>query len=219
MPWYTRDLARRREDRQAGSRGELSTHMVDLLEGAPELVAFGAADAQLARVAAADAELTRIASAGARTAGVGSGLVTLLTGLAVWGSLLVGVPAVHSGRLAGPCWRYRPHSAGGVRDRDRPARRGPEPERVRQSAARVFVVTRPSPPSPTPLAPKPLPAPPYGLASAGSAPGTDRSGRGRSTESISTCRRGAGSASSAPAAPANRPWPRCCSGSCPTKAR
>ena len=88
--------------RQAAARGELSTHVVDLLEGAPELVAFGAADAQLARVAAADAELTRIATATARTAGVGSGLITLLTGLAVWGILLVGVPAVHAGRLQGP---------------------------------------------------------------------------------------------------------------------
>ena len=49
--------------RQAPAEGELSTHVVDLLEGAPELVAFGATDAELARVAAADAELTRIATA------------------------------------------------------------------------------------------------------------------------------------------------------------
>ena len=76
--------------------------MVELLEGAQELVAFGATDAQLARVAAADAELTRIATATSRTAGAGSGLITLLTGLAVWGILLIGVPSVHSGRLQGP---------------------------------------------------------------------------------------------------------------------
>ena len=86
VPWCTLRLARRREARQAAARGELSTHVVDLLEGAPELVAFGAVEAQLARVSAADAELTRIATATSRTAGVGAGLITLLTGLAVWGS-------------------------------------------------------------------------------------------------------------------------------------
>ncbi len=102
VPWYTLRMARRRESRQAVVRGELSTHVVDLVEGAPELVAFGAIDAQLARVSAADAELTRIASATSRTAGAGSGLTTLLTGLAVWGILLAGVPSVHSGKLQGP---------------------------------------------------------------------------------------------------------------------
>ncbi len=105
VPWYTLRMARRRESRQAAVRGDLSTHVVDLLEGAPELVAFGAVDAQLARVSAADAELTRIASATSRTAGAGSGLITLLTGLAVWGILLVGVPSVHSGRFQGPSSR------------------------------------------------------------------------------------------------------------------
>jgi thiol reductant ABC exporter CydC subunit len=101
VPWCTRRLAARRESRLAGARGRLSTEVLDLLEGAPDLIAFGAVDAQLARVSAADAELTRIARATSRTAGVGSGLVTLLTGLAVWVILLLGVPAVRSGRLPG----------------------------------------------------------------------------------------------------------------------
>ena len=92
-----RRLARRTEARQAAARGELAAAVVDLLEGAPDLAAFGATDAQLARIAAADAELTAIASAAARTAGVGIGLTTLLAGLAVWGGLVVGVPAVHGG--------------------------------------------------------------------------------------------------------------------------
>ncbi len=102
VPWYARRLAARRESRQATARGELSTHVVDLLEGAAELVAFDAADEQLARVSAADADLTRIATASARTGGVGGALVTLLAGLAVWGVLIAGVPAVRSGRLPGP---------------------------------------------------------------------------------------------------------------------
>ena len=96
--------------RQAAVRGELSTHVVDLLDGAAELVAFGAVDAQLARVPAADAELTRIATVHARTAGVGSGLITLLTGLAVWGILLVGVPPCTSGGSRVRCWPSSPSS-------------------------------------------------------------------------------------------------------------
>jgi ABC-type transport system involved in cytochrome bd biosynthesis fused ATPase/permease subunit len=101
LPGWTRSLAGRREGREAAARGELSTHVVDLVEGAPELVAFGAAADQLARVAKADAELRRISAATSFTAGAGAGLVTLLTGLTVWGILLVGVPAVHQGRLEG----------------------------------------------------------------------------------------------------------------------
>jgi thiol reductant ABC exporter CydC subunit len=101
-PWCTRRLAEKREVRQAAARGEMTANVVDLLEGAADLVAFGATDGQLSRISAADAELTRIATASARTAGVGAALITLLSGLAVWGVLLVGVPAVHSGRLNGP---------------------------------------------------------------------------------------------------------------------
>ena len=101
VPGWTRRVAGRREAREAAARGELSTHVVDLVEGAPELVAFGAAGEQLARVAKADAELRRIAADTSFNAGVGAGLVTLLTGLTVWGILLAGVPAVHEGRLKG----------------------------------------------------------------------------------------------------------------------
>jgi ATP-binding cassette subfamily C protein CydCD len=61
----------------------------------------GAAPEQLGRTLAADAELTRVAGASARTAGIGQGLTTLCSGLAMWGALLVGVVAVHAGRLDG----------------------------------------------------------------------------------------------------------------------
>ncbi len=101
VPWLTGTLAARSQRRQAAARGELSAVVVDLLEGAPELVVNGAIDDQLARVQAADAELTQIASSGARTAGVGQGLATLCCGLAMWGSLVAGIAAVHGGRLNG----------------------------------------------------------------------------------------------------------------------
>ena len=44
-------------------------------------MAYGATSRQLARVAAAEAELTTVASATANTAGIGSGLSQLLTGV------------------------------------------------------------------------------------------------------------------------------------------
>ena len=45
--------------------------------------------------------MTGIAAASAGTAGIGLALTTLLAGLASWGCLLVGIPAVRSGRLDG----------------------------------------------------------------------------------------------------------------------
>ena len=101
VPWLTGWLARRREARFAAVRGDLGAAMVDLTEGAAELIAFGAADAHIRTIRDQDAELTAIASASAGTAGVGLALTTLLAGLACWGCLLVGIPAVLSGRLGG----------------------------------------------------------------------------------------------------------------------
>lgn len=101
VPWLTAKLAAHTETRQAAARGDLTASVVDLLEGAPELVVNGAAPEQLRRTLAADAELTREAQASARTAGIGQGLTTLCCGLAMWGALLVGVAAVRAGRLDG----------------------------------------------------------------------------------------------------------------------
>jgi thiol reductant ABC exporter CydC subunit len=92
VPWLAGRLA---------ARAEPTASVVDLLEGAPELVANGVAGDHLRDALATDAEMTRIARATARTAGVGQGLTTLCSGLAMWGTLLVGVEAVRDGRLDG----------------------------------------------------------------------------------------------------------------------
>jgi thiol reductant ABC exporter CydC subunit len=99
LTWLTARLARGKESRQATLRGDLTAAVVDLLQGAPELTAYGALGAQLERTSAIDARLTRVASATARTTGVGQGLATLLAGLAMWGALTVGVAAVQAGTL------------------------------------------------------------------------------------------------------------------------
>ena len=101
VPWLTAVLAARAETRQALARSRLTAAVVDLVEGAPELAVNGATAAQLSDALAADAELTQIAAASARTAGVGQGLTSACIGLAMWGSLLVGVAAVRAGRMDG----------------------------------------------------------------------------------------------------------------------
>ena len=147
VPWLTKVLAHRSERTQASARGQMTASVVDLLEGAPDLVAYGAASAQLARVGSAESELTQVSSATARTTGVGLGLTTALAGLAMWGSLVAGISAVHAGRLNGlllPVIVLIPLAAFELV--------APLPaatqtlERVRRAAARVFtLLDTPSP--------------------------------------------------------------------------
>jgi len=101
VPALSRLLVRRREARYAAARADLSVTVVDLLHGAPDLVAFGAVDEQLRRVEAADAELTRISRSAARTDGLASALTTALGGLAVWAVAVAAVVAVADGDLPG----------------------------------------------------------------------------------------------------------------------
>ncbi len=164
VPLLTGSLARRRASRFAGVRGDLGAAMIDLTEGAAELVAFGAIAAHAQTIRDLDAELTAIGTASAGTAGIGLALTTLLAGLASWGCLLVGIPAVRSGRLAGtelavvalvPLAAFElvvglPVAAQAL-------------HRVRQAGARVFEVIDAPVPVTEPDSPAPLPAGPYGL--------------------------------------------------------
>ncbi|KUL40418.1 ABC transporter [Streptomyces sp. NRRL F-4489] len=101
VPLLSAALARRAERRLAPARGVLATRVVDLLTGTAELTVAGALGARTDAVRRADRELTRIASRSATVAGTGAGLSALLCGLTVVASAVVGVQAVHAGRLAG----------------------------------------------------------------------------------------------------------------------
>ena len=172
VPWLTGMLAARAEARQAAARGELTSSVVDLIEGAPELAINGATTQQLGLALAADAELTHLAGASARTAGIGQGLSTLCAGLAMWGALLVGVSAVHAGRLHGvllagialiPLVSFE--LVTGLPTATQTL------QRVRRSAARVLEVMDTPPPVPEPAHPV---APPLSLLPS---PATPRSKR------------------------------------------
>jgi thiol reductant ABC exporter CydC subunit len=91
--------SRRAARATAPARGELSATVTDLLAGAAELHAFGAQDTALAAATEADAKLTALARRSATATGLGSGLVTGLTGLTVWAVLVLGVAAVGHGTL------------------------------------------------------------------------------------------------------------------------
>jgi ATP-binding cassette, subfamily C, bacterial CydC len=84
---------------QAPARGALSAEFVEVLGAAPEIVAFGAERAALARIRAADSTLVRAARRGASATGLGDGLRLLVTGVTVAGVLAVAVDASASGRL------------------------------------------------------------------------------------------------------------------------
>jgi thiol reductant ABC exporter CydC subunit len=164
VPWLTGRLAARTETRQAAARATLSSTVIDLLEGAPELAINGAIPTQLGRALAADSELTSIARRTARTAGIGRGLTSLCCGLAMWGALLVGVSAVHAGRMNGvllagialvPLVAFElvavlPSATQTL-------------QRVRRSAARVFEVIDTVAPVVEPPQPRPLPRGPHAL--------------------------------------------------------
>ena len=85
--------------RQASARGELSAELIESLQGAPELVAFGAEAAALDRVRAADRTLVKLASRDALVVGVGDGLELVVTGLTVAGVLAVAIAAHDRGAL------------------------------------------------------------------------------------------------------------------------
>ncbi|MFE1769936.1 thiol reductant ABC exporter subunit CydD [Streptomyces sp. NPDC059008] len=101
VPLLSGALARRTERRLAPARGRLATRVVEVLTGTAELTVAGALRARTESVRRADRELTRIASRSAAVAGTGAGLSALLCGLTVAAAAVVGVQAVHSGRLDG----------------------------------------------------------------------------------------------------------------------
>ena len=88
VPWLTA-----RASGRAQVQAELSAATVEMLDGAPELLVNGALPERLRTLERLDAELTRDAASAARTMGAGRGLVTLLTGLALWGAVVVATSA------------------------------------------------------------------------------------------------------------------------------
>ena len=93
VPVLAAGLARRVGARQAAARGELTADLVELLRGAPELVAYGREDDALARVRGADRELLRLGRRDALVSGIADALAILVAGLTTIGVLALAVTA------------------------------------------------------------------------------------------------------------------------------
>ncbi|MEV0526815.1 thiol reductant ABC exporter subunit CydD [Streptomyces sp. NPDC050439] len=101
VPLLSGAVARRAERKLAPARGALATRVADLLTGTAELTVAGALNRRTAKAKEADAELTRIAARTATATALGDGLGALATGLTVTAAAVVGVQALHDGRLSG----------------------------------------------------------------------------------------------------------------------
>jgi ATP-binding cassette, subfamily C, bacterial CydC len=85
--------------RQAGIRGVLAAELVDVIRGAPELVAFGCESSALRRVSSVDSTLMKLARRDALATGVGDGLGLAITGVTVAAVLAAAVAASAHGDL------------------------------------------------------------------------------------------------------------------------
>jgi thiol reductant ABC exporter CydC subunit len=99
VPVLAAFLGRHAGRRQAAARGELAAELVELLRGAPELVAYGCEDTALDRVRAADRELVRLARRDALAAGIAEAALVLVAGLTTVTVLAIAVSAHDAGTL------------------------------------------------------------------------------------------------------------------------
>ena len=93
-------VARKASQASAPARGQLAATVTDLLDGAPDLHAFGAVDTALAHSDVEDAGLTRLDGRAAAAFALGSGLMSVVSGLTLWAVLLLGVAATGTGALS-----------------------------------------------------------------------------------------------------------------------
>ncbi|GAA3337116.1 hypothetical protein GCM10020358_12190 [Amorphoplanes nipponensis] len=101
VPWLQAAAARRADGRLAPLRGELAAGTVDLLHGLPDLIAYGATGAQLARLGDVDSRLREAERRSSLAAGASAAVTALATGLSVLVGLGAGAVAVRAGTLSG----------------------------------------------------------------------------------------------------------------------
>ncbi|GAA5110132.1 thiol reductant ABC exporter subunit CydD [Pseudonocardia adelaidensis] len=100
-PALTVSLARRAARRTAAARGAVVGAVVELLDGGPDLLAFGAADGRRRTVAALDHRLLALHRRAAGATGLGVALTVLAVGGATVCCTALGVAALRAGVLPG----------------------------------------------------------------------------------------------------------------------
>jgi len=157
-------VSARSERRTAPARGALADAAHDLLAGAPELLAAGAAGWSVGRVVEVDGRLAAAERRSATGAGVGTLVSGLASGVAVWGCLVLAIAAFGEGSLAGVAIAVVAITPLAMHEIAAPlvpaARQVPA---LAVSARRTLdIVDRPDPVT-EPAAPRSLPAGPIGL--------------------------------------------------------
>ncbi|MGZ4587568.1 MAG: thiol reductant ABC exporter subunit CydC [Mycobacteriaceae bacterium] len=159
-PWLWVRASRTVEDGVAGERAERTATVVELLDASTDLLACGAADQWLSRVDDLESRVALRVLRSARLAGAGVGIAILAVAAAVWGTLVVAVPVVHQGSLAGPALAVLVLTPLALTElvQALPVA-AQELQRVRGSAARVLAVLDSPDPVDEPAHVRPLAAP------------------------------------------------------------
>lgn len=77
-------------------RGKLNATWLDLIQGLPDVLAYGQGEAQMERIAVAGRRLSGAQKSLNRVGALGSALSLLISGMALWGVLLLAIPLVGS---------------------------------------------------------------------------------------------------------------------------
>lgn len=101
VPWLATRLAARADRRQGALRARLLGELVETIDGAEELIVCGHGASRLASLGRLDAELSRLGRRDALAAGAAAALGGALSSAGLLAMLVVGIGAVHEGRLAG----------------------------------------------------------------------------------------------------------------------
>lgn len=171
-------VSRASERAIAPARGALATAAVDLLQGAPELLAVGAAGRAVEAIRVADRRLAVAERRRAAGAGAGALVAGLAAGAAAWLGLWLAIAAARAGTLDGVAIAVVALTPIALHEVVVPllpgARQVPA---LAVAAARVTDVLDRADPVREPAAPATLPGPPYGLRARGLRlryPGTSR---------------------------------------------
>ena len=98
-PWLSALAARRTEERGATARAEMTSTVLETLEGAGPLTVSGRLAQRMDALRRTDHELAAVTNSGARTSGTAAAINNAAIGLAVLAALLLGIPAVAAGTL------------------------------------------------------------------------------------------------------------------------
>jgi ATP-binding cassette, subfamily C, bacterial CydC len=99
VPLAAAGLGRRSSRRQAQAGADLTSDLVELVRGAPELVAYGRAQDRFDRIRERDVLLVRLTRRASLADGLGNGLCLAVTGVTVAGVVAVAAAAHDAGRL------------------------------------------------------------------------------------------------------------------------